>query len=63
MPPKSPTPSAADQAASLQDLITATLTQLTTYTTLLTPTAPPPDLPNTATAAAVDPPNPLHLLR
>ncbi|KAI6797757.1 hypothetical protein KC361_g3777 [Hortaea werneckii] len=61
MPPKPPVPSAADQAASLQDLITATLTQLTTYTTLLNPTAPTPDLPNTA--AAVDPPNPLHLLR
>ncbi|KAI7605412.1 hypothetical protein KC319_g21706, partial [Hortaea werneckii] len=62
MPPKTPTPSAADQAASLQDLITATLTQLTTYTTLLNPTAPTPDLPDT-TAAAVDPPHPLHLLR
>ncbi|KAI7277488.1 hypothetical protein KC345_g6591 [Hortaea werneckii] len=61
MPPKPPTPSAADQAASLQDLITATLTQLNTYSTLLNPTAPAPDLPDTATA--VDPLNPLHLLR
>ncbi|GAB1732306.1 hypothetical protein NU195Hw_g3804t1 [Hortaea werneckii] len=61
MPPKAPTPSAADQAASLQDLITATLTQLTTYTTLLNPSAPTPNLPDTGTA--VDPPNPLHLLR
>ncbi|KAI7519344.1 hypothetical protein KC331_g20747, partial [Hortaea werneckii] len=59
MPPKTPTPSAADQTASLQDLITATLTQLTTYTTLLNPTSPTPDLPPTA----AEPPNPLHLLR
>ncbi|KAI6836333.1 hypothetical protein KC340_g4930 [Hortaea werneckii] len=59
MPPKTPTPSAADQTASLQDLITATLTQLTTYTTLLNPTSPTPDLPPTA----VEPPSPLHLLR
>ncbi|KAI7605709.1 hypothetical protein KC319_g21636, partial [Hortaea werneckii] len=61
MPPKNPTPSAADQAASLQDLITATLTQLTTYTTLLNPSTPSPNLPDTDTA--VKPPNPLHLLR
>ncbi|GAB1738529.1 hypothetical protein NU219Hw_g3335t1 [Hortaea werneckii] len=61
MPPKTPTPSAADQTASLHDLITATLTQLNTYTTLLNPSTPQPDLPTTTTV--VEPPNPLHLLR